>query len=85
MKNTTYLSLLAVAALASLASCSSEDIPDVPATGDVETFTITMPSELGSRAFDSGLKATNLYVAVYPQGSTDAAIISNFKLSLIHI
>ena len=79
MKNTTYLSLLAVAALASLASCSSEDIPDVPATGDVETFTITMPSGLGSRAFDSGLKATNLYVAVYPKGSTDAAIISNFK------
>lgn len=79
MKNTTYLSLLAVAALASLASCSSEDIPDVPAAGDVETFTITMPSELGSRAFDSGLKATNLYVAVYPQGSTEAAIISNFK------
>lgn len=79
MKNTTYLSLLAVAALASLASCSSEDIPDVPAADDVETFTITMPSELGSRAFDSGLKATNLYVAVYPQGSTEAAIISNFK------
>lgn len=79
MKHTTYLSLLAVAALASLASCSSEDTPDAPAAGDVETFTISMPAQLGSRAFDTGLKATNLYVAVYPQGSTDAAIISNFK------
>lgn len=57
-------------------SCAQEDIP-VPGNGEYDSFTVSLPAEMGSRAFGDGLSAQNLYVAVFEEGNT-TALISNF-------
>lgn len=71
--------LIAVVAMAGLASCASDE-PVVPADGDAEHFSISIPSEVISRGFADGSSAKNIYVAVYPADDNSAVpCISNFK------
>lgn len=58
-------------------SCSQEEVNPV-VNGEMETFTISLPSDMTSRAFGDGMKAKNLYIAVYPKGDFSKALISNF-------
>lgn len=54
-----------------LASCSSElDAPEVIGDGNVN-LTVTLPGDLGTRAFSDGLTAENLQVAVYDVTNPD--------------
>lgn len=71
--------LIAVVAMAGLASCASDE-PVVPADGDAEHFSISIPSDVISRGFADGSSAKNIYVAVYPADDNSAVpCISNFK------
>ena len=69
-----YLSAALMASLLG-SSCSQDDAPLFGEDG-VTTFSITLPADMSSRAFNSGTKATNLYVAVYVNVSYSAFIES---------
>lgn len=71
--------LLASAALLGLASCSGDE--PLNGIGDgTETFAVSLPTELTTRAFGDGESANRLYVAIYDaDGAADAApLFSNF-------
>ena len=58
-------------------SCSQDDAPLFGEDGET-TFSITLPADMSSRAFNSGTKATNLYVAVYEADGAKRCLFSNF-------
>ena len=57
--------------------CSQDDAPLFGENGET-TFSITLPADMSSRAFNSGTKATNLYVAVYEADGDKRCLFSNF-------
>lgn len=75
-KNLFYLSAALMASLLG-SSCSQDDAPLFGEDG-VTTFSITLPADMSSRAFNSGTKATNLYVAVYEADGAKRCLFSNF-------
>ena len=75
-KKIFYLSAALMASLLGT-SCSQDDAPLFGEDG-VTTFSITLPADMSSRAFNSGTKATNLYVAVYEADGAKRCLFSNF-------
>ena len=75
-KNLFYLSAALMASLLGT-SCSQDDAPLFGEDGET-TFSITLPADMSSRAFNSGTKATNLYVAVYEADGAKRCLFSNF-------
>ena len=75
-KNLFYLSAALMASLLGT-SCSQDDAPLFGEDGET-TFSITLPADMSSRAFNSGTKATNLYVAVYEADGEKRCLFSNF-------
>lgn len=71
-----YLSAALMASLLGT-SCSQDDAPLFGEDGET-TFSITLPADMSSRAFNSGTKATNLYVAVYEADDPKRCLFSNF-------
>lgn len=64
-----------------LASCSSSE-PQAPVADGEEvtvTVTATLPASIQSRSFSDGLKALDLYYAVYEEGNTTEPIIELTK------
>ncbi|MBO5029479.1 MAG: hypothetical protein J6C59_07720 [Muribaculaceae bacterium] len=76
MKKKFYLASLGLISLLAT-SCANEELPPLPEDG-VTTFSITLPADMSSRAFNSGTKATNLYVAVYEADGAKRCLFSNF-------
>lgn len=66
----TFSWLGATGLLLSLASCSNDDL-SVPTADDITTFSISLPAEMGTRAFGDGSNATDLKVAIYQKGQTN--------------
>ena len=75
-KNLFYLSAALMASLLGT-SCSQDDAPLLGEDGET-TFSITLPADMSSRAFNSGTQATNLYVAVYEADGAKRCLFSNF-------
>ena len=75
-KNLFYISAALMASLLGT-SCSQDDAPLFGEEGET-TFSITLPADMSSRAFNSGTKATNLYVAVYEADGAKRCLFSNF-------
>lgn len=71
--------LLSAATLvaAGFASCSSDDVIEELQGDGMEKFTVTLPEELGSRAFADGTTAKHLKMAIY-ETSGSQPLISNF-------
>ena len=76
MKKIFYLVSLGLTSLLAT-SCANEDVTPVAEDG-VTSFSITLPADMSSRAFNSGTKATNLYVAVYEADGAKRCLFSNF-------
>lgn len=76
MKKIFYLVSLGLTSLLAT-SCANEDVTPVAEDG-VTSFSITLPADMSSRAFNSGTKATNLYVAVYEADDPKRCLFSNF-------
>ena len=76
MKKIFYLASLGLTSLLAT-SCANEDVTPVAEDG-VTSFSITLPADMSSRAFNSGTKATNLYVAVYEADGAKRCLFSNF-------
>ena len=76
MKKIFYLASLGLTSLLAT-SWANEDVTPVAEDG-VTSFSITLPADMSSRAFNSGTKATNLYVAVYEADGAKRCLFSNF-------
>ncbi len=75
MKKVLYLSAIALTSLIAT-SCASEEVAPVDNDG-MTTFTVKLPADMASRAFNSGTRARNLYVAIY-EADGDKCLFSNF-------
>lgn len=75
MKKVLYLSAIALTSLIAT-SCASEEVAPVDNDG-MTTFTVKLPADMASRAFNSGTQAQNLYVAIY-EADGDKCLFSNF-------
>lgn len=76
MKKVLYLSAIALTSLIAT-SCASEEVAPVDNDG-MTTFTVKLPADMASRAFNSGTQAKNLYVAIYEAGGDKKCLFSNF-------
>lgn len=76
MKKVLYLSAIALTSLIAT-SCASEEVAPVDNDG-MTTFTVKLPADMASRAFNSGTQAKNLYVAIYEADGDKKCLFSNF-------
>ncbi|MCC8038627.1 MAG: hypothetical protein LIP02_10950 [Bacteroidales bacterium] len=72
MKKTIFAAFAAIAMAAGFTSCSSDEPMKVTQAGEevAVTVTATLPGDIQSRAYSDGLKALDMYYAVYEDGVT---------------
>lgn len=68
------LVISAATALLGMMSCSKEEMPVPGGDGNIN-FTVTIPGNMGTRAFESGLVANDLQMAVYDADTGDLVVV----------